>query len=53
MQLVLVFVCTAVSTSEKDFSNESLCRVDGSDRLADEVAMLQQYSAVRSLRSTI
>jgi len=53
MQLVLVFVCTAVSTSEKDFSNESLCRVDGSDRLADEVAMLQQYSAVRSLRSTM
>jgi len=53
MQLVLVFVCTAVSTSEKDFSNESLCRVDGSDRLVDEVAMLQTYSAVRSLRSTM
>mmetsp|Transcript_87294 Transcript_87294/g.159549 ORF Transcript_87294/g.159549 Transcript_87294/m.159549 type:complete len:390 (+) Transcript_87294:269-1438(+) len=53
MQPVLVFLCTAVSTSEKDFSNESLYRVDGSDHLADEVAMLQQYSAVRSLRSTI
>mmetsp|Transcript_87296 Transcript_87296/g.159556 ORF Transcript_87296/g.159556 Transcript_87296/m.159556 type:complete len:390 (+) Transcript_87296:269-1438(+) len=53
MQPVLVFLCTAVSTSEKDFSKGSLCRVDGGDGLADEVAMLQQYSAVRSLRSTI
>jgi len=52
-QFKLCEAWTPVSTSETDFSKGSLCRVDGGDGLADEVAMLQQYSAVRSLRSTI